>query len=198
MCIIQCRQFLIVSRGGYKVYLNSVKIASSKVLNGILIAVVSLPTFFNGLFVLFALVSEKIDRFAGLIVAAFIFVFFAAGVCLIVWRSLALYKLSRARIYNSIFEEDHDGIISYESIATMTGLPMPRVIKELMWFTRRDFIRNVTLGRNAVRVNVLSNEHDFLTVSCPTCGAHVQIRRNGGGRCNHCGTFMRAKGEGDV
>ena len=54
-------------------YLNSVKIASSKVLNGILIAVVSLPTFFNGLFVLFALVSEKIDRFAGLIVAAFIF-----------------------------------------------------------------------------------------------------------------------------
>ena len=179
-------------------YLNNVKIGSSKILNGLLIAIVALPTAINGLFALVAMVSENIDRLTGLFVAAVTFFFFAAGVCLIVWRCMALYKLSRARIYNSIFEEDHDGIISYESIATMTGLPMPKVIKELMWFTRRDFIRNVTLGRNAVRVNVLSNEHDFLTVSCPTCGAHVNIRRNGGGRCNHCGTFMRAKGEGDV
>jgi tRNA(Ile2) C34 agmatinyltransferase TiaS len=80
----------------------------------------------------------------------------------------------------------------------MTGFKVPFVIRDLMWFTGHGYMVNVTLGRNAVRVDLLSNETEFVAVSCPSCGAVVNIRKGGGGRCQHCGTFMRLQEDQNV
>ena len=175
-------------------YLNNAKMGAYKVANGIIIAVCGVSSFFNLVFVLFVSLSSHFEHGLSetllcLIVSGLMLV----KIGILVWRALMIQRLSKCRIYNSIIEEDHDGIIAYSSIAKMTGRSEAAVIKDIMWLARENYLINVTIGRTAVRVDLLSDEREFVTVACPTCGAHIVIRRNGGGRCDHCGTFMRVK-----
>lgn len=176
-------------------YLNNAKLGALKTVNIIVIIAVALPSLFNLFFVCFVFSpsARGTNPMALFIFAAFFFSLFCGGMAIIFWRIKAMNRLSRARIYNSLFEEDHDGILTYESIASMTGQTVPKVIKDLNSYSRSNILINLTMGRNAVRVDLMAPNSEFLTVVCPHCGAHVNIRKGGGGRCDHCGTFMRAK-----
>ena len=173
-------------------YLNHGKIAASKAINGFIIGGCGLMTFINVMF-MSAPFSNRLgmNRVAALMLFAFFLMIASGCAAVIFWRIMALRRVSRCRIYNSLLEEDHDGIITYDSIASMTGFKVPNVIKDLVWFIDHGYMVNVTLGREACRVDLLSGETEFVTVSCPSCGAVVSIRKGGGGRCHHCGTFMR-------
>ena len=180
-------------------YLNYARLATSKIVNTFVITACALPTVVNILFLIFAFSNRMKLSGVGLYVYILFFsLLIAGGIALIIWRITAIRKVSRCRIYNSLIEEDHDGIITYDSIASMTGMSVAAVIKDLMWFTKHGFIVNVTLGRTAVRVDVVPGANEFIKVSCPSCGATVNIRKGGGGRCEHCGTFMRAKEDQNV
>ena len=180
-------------------YLNQARIATSKLVNAFILVGLAFPSFFQIIFIVYAFTSTANVTWTGrFFFGSFFAIGLAGGIGIMVWRINALRKLGRCRIYNSLLEEDHDGIITYDTLSSMTGLSQAEVIKDLMWFTRNNFMRNVTLGRTAIRVDLLSNEKEFITVSCPCCGAHVNIRKNGGGRCEHCGTFMRAKEDQNV
>ena len=175
-------------------YLNTSKIATYKIINAIIIAACGIPAVCNCVIIIFMLMSTTLDRniVTSIMTAMFIFATLAeTGV--IVWRLIVLRRLSRCTIYNSLLEEDHDGIITYSSVASMTGYNEATVIRDLMWFSNHKYLINVTLGRAAVRVDLLSGANEFMKVVCPSCGAHVNIRKNGGGKCEHCGTFMRLK-----
>ena len=175
-------------------YLNSEKIVLMKMLDWSIIVAVTLPTIVHFWFVMYAYTQIGTQRtLAFLIMIAFFSLLIVAGIAIIYWRATVLYKLTRARIYNSIMEEDHDGIITYDSIASMTGYPVSKVVKDLMWFRNRRVLVNMTLGRTALRVDLRADSNEFIKVVCPECGAHVDIRKGGGGKCNHCGTFMRVK-----
>ncbi len=178
-------------------YLNNSKLTSAKIINGLIIAICSVPAVIN--VVLLILMTTADDPVFTPAVRIFFNAFFAISLILqigiIIWRAIFLHSLTRCMLYNSILEEDHDGIITYSDIASMTGFTEAKVIKDLMSFSRRNYMVNITVGRSAVRVDLLSDEKEFQVVACPSCGAHVNIRKNGGGRCVHCGTFMRLKGE---
>lgn len=180
-------------------YINNAKIAASKIMNSFVIGVTALVTLINLMFFL-ASFSESALKYGAMAfaVGGFFLLLTAVGVAIIIWRVLAVRKFTKARIYNSLIEEDHDGIIDYETFASMTGYSLSQVIKEIMWLYRHGYLINITLGRTAVRVDLRSDEKEFIKVSCPSCGAHITIRKNGGGRCDHCGTFMRAKGDANV
>ena len=180
-------------------YLNSAKIATSRVLNGLMIGIVSFLTFINLLFVIFSFSDEAVKRgFVALIFCGFFSVLVIGGIAVIVWRINVIRRFTKARIYNSIIEEDHDGIIDYDTFASMNGTDVDKAVSEIVWLYRHRYLINITLGRTAVRVDLLSDEKEFVKVSCPSCGAQITIRKNGGGRCDHCGTFMRAKGDANV
>ena len=180
-------------------YLNSAKIATSKLINGFVIGIVSFLTFFNLLFVLFSFSKEALKfKSAALVFGAVFSALVIGGIALIVWRVQTIKRFTKARIYNSIIEEDHDGIIDYDTFASMNGTSVAKVVSEILWLYRNRYLINITLGRTAVRVDLLSEEKDFVKVNCPSCGAQITIRRNGGGRCDHCGTFMRVKGDANV
>ena len=178
-------------------YLNNSKLTSAKIINGLIIAICSVPAVIN--VVLLILMTTADDPVFTPAVRIFFNAFFAISLVLqigiIIWRAIFLHSLTRCMLYNSILEEDHDGIITYSDMASMTGFTEAKVIKDLMSFSRRNYMVNITVGRSAVRVDLLSDEKEFQVVACPSCGAHVNIRKNGGGRCVHCGTFMRLKGE---
>ncbi len=176
-------------------YLNKSKLAALKTVNIIVIVAVGLMSLLHLFFVFFAFSPKARDTnpLALLIFASFFFTLFCGGVSIIIWRVRSMNRMSRARLYNSLFEEDHDGIITYESIASMTGQTVAKVIKDLTAYSRSNILINLTMGRSAVRVDLLSGNNEFLTVICPHCGSRVNIRKGGGGRCDHCGTFMRAK-----
>lgn len=180
-------------------YLNRSKLSAYRTANGFIIGICGITVFFNILFFIFLLTSSSIEKdFATFIVNTFLFFIISFKAGIIIWRLLMIRRLSKCMIYNSLLEEDHDGILSYSSIASMTGKTESAVIKDIMWLVRSRFLINVTVGRTAVRVDLLTDEREFVTVLCPTCGAHIVIRKNGGGRCDHCGTFMRLKEGTDV
>ncbi|MBR3081608.1 MAG: hypothetical protein IKH06_02015 [Clostridiales bacterium] len=175
-------------------YLNHARLAAYGAANKIIIAGCGISAFLNLVFILFIAISNHFEHnLSELFLCLFTFGLMSIKIGIIVWRALMIKRLSKCMIYNSIIEEDHDGIIAYSSFARMTGLPEPNVIRDLMWLVREKYLINITIGRTAVRVDLISQERDFIQVICPTCGAHNTIRRNGGGRCDHCGTFMRAK-----
>ena len=175
-------------------YLNKAAIGAYKYTNIFIISFVGFTTFIGFWMFIFSFSAASKDHTA----AMFLFNVMnvgatGAGVWVIIWRINSQRRISRARLYNSLFEEDHDGILTYESIASMLGIPVSRAVSELMWYYEKNILRNLTLGRTAVRVDLMAPNNEFLTVICPTCGAHVNLRKGGGGRCDHCGTFMRAK-----
>ena len=175
-------------------YLNTSKIATYKVINAIVIAACGIPAVCNCVVIIFFMLSTTLERnIATSILTAFFIFATLAEIGVIVWRLITLHRLSKITVYNSLLEEDHDGIIEYSSIASMTGFAESAIIRDLMWFANHKYLVNVTLGRTAIRVDLLSGENEFMKVVCPSCGAHVNIRRNGGGKCEHCGTFMRLK-----
>lgn len=175
-------------------YIKSGKIGIFKTVNALIIAIAGISAFGNLLFTVFVLASKEFGTDSRAYpVLAFILFLMSVKIGIIIWRAILIHRVLKCRIYNSIFEEDHDGVIEYSSIASMIGRPEANVIKDLMWLQKEKFIINVALNRTAVVVNVLPGENTFVTVACPTCGAHISIRTNGGGRCEHCGTFMRLK-----
>ena len=175
-------------------YLKTSRIGTFKTVNAFLIAILGISSFCNLLIAVFLLVARQFQGDENVIFwAVFLLIMMSIKIGLLIWRAILVHRITKCRIYNSIFEEDHDGIIEYSSIASMIGRPEANVIKDLMWLVKEKFIINVTLGRTAVRVDVIAGENEFVTVACPTCGSHITIRKNGGGRCEHCGTFMRLK-----
>ena len=169
-------------------YLNNSKMGAYRVANGIIIAICGITSFFNLVFILFISLSSHFDHgLAETLLCLIVSGLMLIKIGIIIWRALMIHRLY------SIIEEDHDGIIAYSSIAKMTGVSEANVIRDIMWLVRERYLINITVGRTAVRVDLLSDEKDFVTVACPTCGAHIVIRKNGGGRCDHCGTFMRLK-----
>lgn len=174
-------------------YINGPKIAAAKMIDIMIITAVSIPLFFVIIFMIFTLFTP----------GYFLLTFLAAplaltGVGIIVWRASAIRRLGRARYYNSLFEEDHDGILTYESIASMMGISQNKAIRELMWMGRKNYLTNMTLGRTAVRVDLTVDRNEFKILTCKTCGSQVRVRRGGGGRCDHCGTFMKDEGAANV
>lgn len=177
-------------------YLNKVRLATSKIINGGVIVLFALPALFNILVLIFGITeldTKKYGAVVPLLMCAVFFFMLLVDIGVIIWRTWAIHRASKARIYNSLFEEDHDGIITYDSIASMTGNSVAGAVKELMWLVNNHFIVNITLGRTAARVDVLPGDNEFVVLSCPSCGAQVNIRKGGGGKCEHCGTFMREK-----
>ena len=178
-------------------YLNNSKLTSAKIINGLIIAICGVPAVINVLLLILMTTADDpvFTPVVRLVFIAFFIISLVLQIGIIIWRAIFLNSLTRCMLYNSILEEDHDGIIAYSEMASMTGFTEARVIKDLMSFSKRNYMVNITVGRSAVRVDLLSDENEFQVVACPSCGAHVNIRKNGGGRCVHCGTFMRLKGE---
>ncbi|MBP5654059.1 MAG: hypothetical protein J6X33_00945 [Clostridiales bacterium] len=179
-------------------YLNTAKLATAKIVNTFIIIFMSFSAFFKLLFIMYGLTVDTKSRPMAMVLVFLCAVGLAGSIAIIIWRAKAISRNTRARIYNSLMEEDHDGILTYDSISSMTGVPVHVVIKDVMWFINHRYLINVTAGRTAIRADVMSQETEFITVVCPHCGSHVNIRKQGGGRCDHCGTFMRMKGEQDV
>ena len=175
-------------------YLNHARLGAYKVANGFIIAACGISAFFNLLFIILIMTSNHFDHgLAELLLCLIASSLMSVKIGIIVWRAILMHRITKCRIYNSIIEEDHDGIIAYSSFAKMIGRPEVNVIKDIMWLVKERYLINITVGRTAVRVDLLSDEREFIQVVCPTCGAHNVIRKNGGGRCDHCGTFMRLK-----
>ena len=125
-------------------YLNNSKLTSAKIINGLIIAICGVPAVIN--VVLLILMTTADDPVFTPAVRIFFNAFFAISLVLqigiIIWRAIFLHSLTRCMLYNSILEEDHDGIITYSDIASMTGFTEAKVIKDLMSFSKRNYMVN--------------------------------------------------------
>lgn len=123
-----------------------------------------------------------------------------AGFCVLIALPFTVIPLSfkrrlyRAEKYNRIFEEDYDGMVSYETFSKLTGFSGSTVRDDIRIMTERRIFRNITYGfAGAMVIMQPSARTDFITVYCPHCGAGVSMRKDGGARCDHCGTYIRTE-----
>ena len=97
-------------------------------------------------------------------------------------------KFGRARRYAPIFEEDHDGRITFKRINEMTGYGLGKIEKDIDWMIKTGVLKNVFVDGDTV---ILWNETDFLDITCPTCGAQNTVRFGSSNKCKHCGSYLR-------
>ena len=102
--------------------------------------------------------------------------------------ALITHRINRAKRYAPIFEEDHDGIITFERINEMTGYGLERVKKDISWLLQSGYLINAVTDNEKV---ILWSENEYLDITCPTCGAVNQVRFGSSNKCKHCGSYLR-------
>lgn len=101
---------------------------------------------------------------------------------------LVIKKSNRAKRYAPIFEEDHDGILTYKRIDEMTGYGVERIKKDVNWLLQAGYLQNAVADEEKV---ILLRENEFINITCPTCGALNEIRIGSSNKCKHCGSYLR-------
>lgn len=101
---------------------------------------------------------------------------------------LVIKKSNRAKRYAPIFEEDHDGILTYKRIDEMTGYGVERIKKDVNWLLQAGYLQNAVADEEKV---ILLRENEFINITCPTCGASNEIRIGSSNKCKHCGSYLR-------
>lgn len=105
-----------------------------------------------------------------------------------IFFSWAVKKSNRAKRYAPIFEEDHDGILTYKRINEMTGYGVERIKKDVNWLLQAGYLQNAVADEEKV---ILLRENEFINITCPTCGASNEIRIGSSNKCKHCGSYLR-------
>ncbi|MBR5387253.1 MAG: hypothetical protein IK142_06720 [Clostridiales bacterium] len=106
----------------------------------------------------------------------------------LVFFILVIKKSNRAKRYAPIFEEDHDGILTYKRIDEMTGYGVERIKKDVNWLLQAGYLQNAVADEEKV---ILLRENEFINITCPTCGASNEIRIGSSNKCKHCGSYLR-------
>jgi len=177
-------------------YLNKIKIGSLKTLFNILIVGAGF-FYFAVLIIILAILdhleeADSVSYVIAVLVTISFFGLIGTGLLVIALRSKK--RLYRSEQYNRIFEEDTDGIIPYEALSSLTGYPIAKVRSDISSMVNHHIFRNIRYDRNCATIIMkIDTGADFLTVTCPTCGADIKMRLNGGARCPHCGTYMRSE-----
>ncbi len=176
-------------------YLNKLKIASTKFICNFFISLGMSLWFSTLLMVIFALLKAGEDPVMFLFGGAMVVCFFGGIASAFTFPFAMLKKtIYRAEKYNRIFEEDYDGLVSYETFSRLTGYSELKVKNDISILTRKGIFRNVTFGwQGAMVIMMPETQGDFITVDCPHCGSAISMRVNGGARCEHCGTYLRSE-----
>lgn len=175
-------------------YLNRLKIGSIQLIDTVLLWVAGFLYFFDVVgfsSTIFELKDDHEMFVVGLVMSTII-LFIA--VCLTACPIMSKKMLERAEKYNRIFEEDHDGMVSYENFSQLTGFPIQTVRSDIRKMYKKKIFKNITYGfEGAMIIMKADTAGDFINVECPHCGAQVTMRMNGGARCPHCGTYLRSE-----
>lgn len=97
-------------------------------------------------------------------------------------------RATRGRRYATIFEEDHDGIITFRRISEMTGYDDERIKRDIKWLIRGNYLCNVIVEEDKIR---LKTEDGIIEVTCPNCGRVNRIRFDSSDNCDCCGSYLR-------
>ncbi len=106
----------------------------------------------------------------------------------VAFLSVVTHRINRAKRYAPIFEEDHDGVMTFERINEMTGYGIPRIKKDIDWLLKSGYLINAVADNEKV---ILWSESEYLNITCPTCGAQNQVRVGSSNQCKHCGSYLR-------
>ena len=101
-----------------------------------------------------------------------------------IWIRKMLERVTR---YEMIFEEDHDGVITFARLHEMTGIPEDRIRKDMTGPQKHRF-SNVRIEGDKI---IIGTEEDFEEIICPTCGAKNTVRAGSSDKCNNCGSYLR-------
>ncbi|MBR1797062.1 MAG: hypothetical protein IJ757_03490 [Clostridiales bacterium] len=139
---------------------------------------------------LIAVMAEEED-YGAIIGASIVLVLLIVLQVLIIY----LYKMmERAAVCGEIFNEDHDGIITFGRLSEMTGYKEPRIRRDINWARKIGLYHNVNVDGDRIVLGGTvgaSVTDEFQDVICPTCGATNRVRKLSSAKCKSCGSYLR-------
>lgn len=124
----------------------------------------------------------------------------AAGCGFIIAMSIYMIKFAGEAFYfNSIFENDPDGIIPVEKTARIYGMVPIKYIKLFNRLVKWGYLKNCTISNESGELSIVLNngrkktEQKFDVIQCPHCGAANDIKLGFVEKCRYCGNKLDDK-----
>ena len=101
-------------------------------------------------------------------------------------------KLERAKLYDSFFSEDPDGVMQTHVLAKATGIRQERIIRDLGVFRKMNLFRMDITPQEGYAVITLyelkgaGRKPVYDSIRCPECGAVNRVRRGFVHTCAYC------------
>lgn len=182
-------------------YLSKSKILFSNIISTVIVLIsgfflfIGLIGFFMEVFTFSEAVTrwEIIDAKESLAVAIGILIFF--GVTMII--GIKRFRLTaKARKFNSIFENDSDGIILVSSISRVFGKSDALFMSLFDKLVKKGYLVNCYIAIDDVPKIILANgkinvSERFATLNCSNCGATNSVRVGFVEKCKYCGSEIK-------
>ncbi len=129
-------------------------------------------------------IGSALAVYIGFIIVPGVFMFFAV-------RTLKL--AGKAYKFNSLFENDPDGVISVENASRLFGKTVAEVAELFDKLIKKGYLKNCSLQNPDKPVFILNNgaetvEERYDIIHCPNCGAPNSVKYGFVEQCQYCGS----------
>lgn len=177
-------------------YIKKSKILFSNFLSVIFILVSGFFAFISLVGIFSAFAGEYTQSFGETISIFFTLLFLCIA---IIWLSIRRISLAnKANKFNSIFENDHDGVVDAEKTASLFALNEKNFIGLFDKLVKKGYLINCSLDFNDKLVIVLNNggqtaQQRFDLAYCENCGASTSVKIGFVEKCPYCGSKLNVK-----
>lgn len=164
-------------------YLNNLKINSSKIFYKLLLTIGIVGTILTGAVLIFAAI-DGMDSVGGFVFCLLIFLF---NIFLIYRFVVVKRNIENAFFYSRYFEGDLDGYIYTSALRNITNKDTNTINSELKKLINKHYLTNVELEQknNMYVIKLLSQTEKC---QCKNCGAVFNKSVNFTGTCPYCGS----------
>ncbi len=115
----------------------------------------------------------------------------------LLWKGVSAGRdLELARRYEAAFSADPDGRLSLEKLIAQSGKSGAQLGAELERLFRKGYFRGCTLQKKPLAVILTGTQKGgerYVTVTCPHCGGPTRLGAGRSGKCDYCGSAIRAE-----
>ena len=126
----------------------------------------------------------------------FFLVFLVPFGFLLIKNILEKKKIANAEIFDNVFRNDPDGVMTFAEISNATRLPVSKVEKNLLWLMKKNILVNCRFDAQSRDRIILTDVNaastmQFAVLQCRNCGTTVQVRPGQVANCPSCGNLIQ-------
>ena len=115
---------------------------------------------------------------------------------LLVKNILDKKKLANSEVFDNVFRNDSDGVMTFSEISNSTRIPVAKVEKNILWLMKKNILVNCRFDDQSRDRIILTDVNaastmQFAVLRCRNCGTTVQVRPGQVANCPSCGNLIQ-------